>query len=76
MPDQTPGEICYVAFEDALSERQYFPAPGWDTVTTERQRAWEAAAQAVRDLVLRDLVEGGAQARQERHARADPGRAS
>lgn len=47
--DPTPGQLAYAAFEAALPERRYFPAPGWNTVDASKQRAWEAAAEAVLD---------------------------
>ena len=48
MPEHpTPGQRAYAAFEAARPERRDVPAPGWDTVATSHQRAWEAVAQAV-----------------------------
>ena len=47
MSNPTPGQVAYEAWEAALPERRYFPAPSWDTVSVPHQAAWEAAAQAV-----------------------------
>lgn len=44
----TPGQVAYDAYQAAVPERQYFPAPAWDSLLAPWQAAWEAAAQAVR----------------------------
>lgn len=63
MCDPTPGQICYEAFwHDTTPDLRGDP---WATLPAPTQRRWEAAAQAVRNLVLHELVTGFAQAREE-----------
>lgn len=47
MSEHTPGEIAYSAYQAALPERAYFPAPAWDSIRAPWHAAWEAAALAV-----------------------------
>ena len=46
-------------------------SPGWHYRSLEQRdhHAWEAAAEAVQDRVMQDLIAGGAKARQERQDR-------
>ena len=67
MPDKTPGEVAYAAYCAAWGSPDWIPA--WQSLLPENHRAWEAAAQAVQDRVMQDLLAGGASARQERRAR-------
>jgi hypothetical protein len=57
MPDtRTPGQLCYDAYEAALPERAYFPAVAWREIHAERQRAFDAAAAAVRLMYKDELA--------------------
>lgn len=65
----TPGEVAYAAYWQCLSQHPALvtvPRLPWDALHEAEQAAWEAAWEALRDLVLRELVAGGAQAREER----------
>ena len=64
----TPGQLCYEAF-DAAYPADRFVRLTWDEQAPAVQAAWEAAAQAVQDRVMQDLLAGGASAREERRAR-------
>jgi hypothetical protein len=47
MPDPTPGQIAYAAYLAALDS--HWTKPAWRWLLPAIHRAWEAAAQAVRD---------------------------
>ena len=72
MPEPTPGETAYATYWHALA-----PAHGglalapFAAMGALHQAAWEAAAQAVQDRVMQDLIAGPAQARQERQDRRE-----
>lgn len=72
MPDHpTPGQVCYEAYQAAYA--CFIWTLPWHQLQPHFRRVWEAAAQAVRDLERRALVDGFAQATQERHDREDAG---
>jgi len=45
-PTTTPGEIAYDAWNQAMRSSEWVP---WACLHADRQRAWDAAAQAVLD---------------------------
>ena len=49
MPDPTPGQVCYEAF-DAAYPADRFVRLTWEEQAPAVQRAWDAAAQAVLTL--------------------------
>ena len=71
MPDApTPGEVAYTAYYHTRLRLQHRSVIlTWTELTTNEQAAWEAAAQAVQDRVMQELVTGFAQGRQEREGR-------
>ena len=69
MPETpTPGQLAYEAYWQTWNDGRP-PLLVWAQLVPDNRAAWEAAAQAVRDRVMQDVIAGGAQAREERQAR-------